>query len=208
MGWTRRAAPRLQGGPKRGIHENHTPNPAGDHRRRLRRRPALSCVRRGRLAVADRSAGVALRGGRGKRHLVADPGRAVRAQPQRAVHRREQAGRGHPRRQRAGLARRAGRIHLPLCGSTFCDGRSLVRETELQPQGSAAGGDGHAGAVVPGGQRAGAFQDRCGNDRLRQVETRRPDLWFSGRRLAAASRRRAAVQGRRRQRSDRSLPRR
>jgi hypothetical protein len=59
-----------------------------------------SCVRRGRLAVADRAAGVALRGGRGKRHLVAYPGRAVRAQPQPAVHRREQAGRGHPRRQR------------------------------------------------------------------------------------------------------------
>ena len=139
---------------------------------------APSCVCRGRLAVAGRAAGVALRGGRGKRHLVAYPGRAVRAQPQPAVHRREQAGRGHPRRQRTGLARRAGRIHLPLCGSAVCDGRSPVRETELQPQGSAAGGDGHDGAVVPGGERAGALQDRSGNDRLRQVEARRPDLWF------------------------------
>ena len=191
-----------------GIHESHTPNPAGDHRRRLRRRSAPSCVCRGRLAVADRAAGVALRGGRGKRHLVAYPGRAVRAQPQPAVHRREQAGRGHPRRQRTGLARRAGRIHLPLCGSAVCDGRSPVRETELQPQGSAAGGDGHDGAVVPGGERAGALQDPSGNDRLRQVEARRPDLWFAGRRLAAASGRRTAVQGCRRQGPHRSLPRR
>ena len=191
-----------------GIHESHTPNPAGDHRRRLRRRSALSCVRRGRLAVAGRAAGVALWGGRGQRHLVAYPGRADRAQPQSAVHRREQAGRGHARRQRVGLARGAGRIHLPLCGRAVCDGRSLVRETELQPQGSAAGGDGHDGAVVPGGERAGTLQDPSGNDRLRQVEVRRPDRWFSGRRLAAPSGRRTAVQGCRRQGPDRSLPRR
>ena len=127
---------------------------------------------------------------------------------QPAIHRREQAGGGHPRRQRDGLARRAGRIHLPLCGSALCDGRSAVREAELQPQGSAAGGDGDAGAVVPGGECAGAVQDRSGDDRLRQVEARGPDLWFAGRGLAAASGRRAAVQGRRRQGPDRSLPRR
>ena len=52
------------------------------------------------------------------------------------------------------------------------------------------------------------FKTLAGNDRLRQVEARWPDLWFSGRRLATASGRRTAVQGCRRQRPHRSLPRR
>ena len=73
---TGRTAPHLRRllfpeGIGRGIHENHTPNPAGDHRRRLRRSSAPPCACRERVAVADGAAGVALWGRRGQRHLVA-----------------------------------------------------------------------------------------------------------------------------------------
>ena len=175
-------------------------------RRPLRLRlPRAGAVR---MAHPRGAAGVALRRRRRQRHLAAHHGRTARPQSRPAVHRREQAGRRHQARQRIRRPCGAGRLHRAVCGGALCHRRGAVWQAELRAQGIAAGGDGGAGAAVFDHQCGGSVQDAAGADRLRQVAPRGPDFRLAGRRFAAASGRRAAVQGRRGQGPQRAVPRR
>jgi len=80
---------------RRHINEGHTPNLLGTIAAGLAPGPHLPAFAEGDWPSRIVAAGVALRGGRGERHLVAYPGRAVGRSLNQPVHRREQPRRGH-----------------------------------------------------------------------------------------------------------------